>query len=91
MDILDYSRKLEQEKKKQIKIFVVIAIVVAFFMFAIGFYVSYVFNNNNKDSGGKDKFNTIYSILSEDWYYGKYDDNIEKTLIEILYMHIMKL
>lgn len=82
MDILDYSKKLEEEKKKQKKIFIVIALVIAFFAFSIGFYLSYVFNYDEKNANDKNKFDTIYSILSEDWYYGKYDENIEKTLID---------
>lgn len=82
MDVLDYSRKLEEERKKQRKIFVLIALLVSLFMFSLGFYLSYVFNGNTKSDKAKDKFNTIYSILSEDWYYGKYDENIEKTLID---------
>lgn len=82
MEILDYSRKLEEEKKKQRKIFILIASFITIFAFSIGFYASYVFNDNNKANIGTDKLSTIYSILSEDWYYGKYDDNIEKTLID---------
>lgn len=82
MDILDYSKKLEEERKKQRKIFILIAILISLFMFSLGFYLSYAFNENNKSNKAKDKFNTVYSILSEDWYYGKYDENIEKTLID---------
>lgn len=81
-DIIDYSKKLEQVTKKQRKIFIVIAIVVAFFAFSIGFYISYAFNENSNSDKGKDKFDTIYSVLKEEWYYGKDDQNIEKTLID---------
>ena len=81
-DIVDYSKKLKEGTKKQRKIFIVICLVVAFFTFSIGFYVSYAFNNDNKSTDAKNKFDTIYSILSEEWYYGKDNENIEKTLID---------
>ena len=81
-DIVDYSKKLDEETKKQKKIFIVICSLVAFFAFAIGFYASYAFNYDSERENAKNKFDTIYSILSEEWYYGKYDDNIEKTLID---------
>lgn len=80
-DIVDYSKKLNEETSKLKKVFLVICIICAIFSFSIGFYLSYVFNHNeeNKD---KTKLDAIYEILSNEWYYGKEDENIEKTLID---------
>ena len=81
-DILDYSKKLNEEKKRLKKIFIIVCIIAVFFAFSIGFYVSYAFNENNKKNSDMTKFDTIYSILKDEWYYGKDNDNIEKTLID---------
>ncbi len=81
-DIVDYSKKLKEETTRQKNIFIVIGSLIAFFTFAIGFYVSYLINVGNKDLSAKNKFDTIYSILSEEWYYGKNDENLEKNLID---------
>ena len=81
-DIVDYSKKLDIEKKKQKKLFVIIGIVVAFLSFSIGFYASYAFNNFSSKEGYKNKFDEIYDILTEEWYYGKDYENLEKDLID---------
>lgn len=81
-DILDYSKKLNEEKKKQKKIFIILCLTVALFAFSIGFYASYLFNKSGENNGSKSKFDTIYSILKDEWYYGKDDQYIEKTLID---------
>lgn len=81
-DIVDYSKKLKEETNKQKKIFIIVCLVVSIFAFSIGFYASYLINNNRKSSDARDKFDTIYSILKDEWYYGKDDENIEKTLID---------
>ena len=81
-DIVDYSKKLDLEIKKQRKIFLIIGLVVTFVAFSIGFYASYAFNNSNSSKGYKNKWETIYEVLKEDWYYGIEDENIEKTLID---------
>ena len=84
-DIVDYSKKLSEETKKLKKTFIILCVIVAFFAFAIGFYASYVFNEGNKSSKEKDKLDAMYSILSEEWYYGKYDGNVKDTLIDTVY------
>ena len=81
-DIIDYSKRLKEETKKQKNLFIGICLIAVFFAFSIGFYVSYAFNKNNKSSGNMSKFDTIYSILKDEWYYGIDDQNIEKTLID---------
>lgn len=81
-DIIDYSRKLKEEQKKQKKIIIVISLVVAFVAFSIGFYASYAFNSSSNNGKYKDKFNTIYDILKDEWYYGKENENLEKNLID---------
>lgn len=81
-DIVDYSKKLDEEVKKQKKKFIIISLVVAIFTFSIGFYASYVFNDSKESEPYKDKLNEIYNILKDEWYYGKEDENIEKTLID---------
>lgn len=81
-DIVEYSRKLKEETKKQKKIFIIICVVSVFLSFSLGFYLSYVFNNKSEDSGYKNKFDYIYSVLKDDWYYGIDDEHIEKTLID---------
>lgn len=80
-DIVDYSRRLKEETKKQKKFFIIICIIVVILSFSIGFYASYAFNHNeeNKD---KTKLDMIYEILKDEWYYGKEDENIEKSLID---------
>ena len=80
-DILDYSRKLREETSKLKKFFVVICIIVSIFSFSIGFYLSYVFNKDTENKN-QTKLDAIYDILSNEWYYGKEDENIEKTLID---------
>lgn len=81
-DIVDYSKKLNEELKKQKKIFIIVCLIVAFLTFSIGFYASYAFNNSNDKNNYKNKLDTVYSVLKEEWYYGKEDDNLEKTLID---------
>ncbi len=81
-DILDYSKKLKEETRKQKKIYIIVCLVVTFVAFSIGFYVSYAFNNSNRNDGYKNKLDTIYSVLKDEWYYGKEDENIDKTLID---------
>ena len=81
-DIVDYSKKLDTEIKKQRKIFLVIGLVVAFVAFSIGFYASYAFNSSESSKGYKNKWETIYEVLKDEWYYGIDDENIEKTLID---------
>ena len=81
-DIVDYSKKLDEECKKQRKNFIIIAIIAAFVAFSVGFYASYVLNKNSNEEGYKGKFDTIYSVLKDEWYYGIDDENIERTLID---------
>jgi len=81
-DIVDYSKRLKEETKKQKKIFIIACLIITFFAFSIGFYVSYAFNEGGKNSSARNKFDKIYSILKDEWYYGKDDQNIEKTLID---------
>ena len=81
-DMVDYSKKLNEETKKQKKFWIIVCSVVAFLTFSIGFYASYAFNNSSSNNRDKDKWETIYSILKDDWYYGIDDENIEKTLID---------
>jgi len=81
-DIVDYSRKLKEETRKQRNTFIIICLIVAFFTFSIGFYVSYALNNDYRSTNSKNKFDTIYSILSEEWYYGKDIENLDKLLID---------
>jgi carboxyl-terminal processing protease len=80
-DVVDYSKKLKEEMKKQKKVYIIICLIVTFLAFSIGFYASYAFNNSN-NNGYKGKLDTIYSILKDEWYYGIDDENIEKTLID---------
>lgn len=79
-DIVDYSRKLKEETSKLKKILIIICIICAILSFSIGFYLSYVFNNSD-ESKNRDKFDTIYEILKDEWYYGKEDENIDDTLL----------
>lgn len=81
-DIVDYTKKLKEETKKQKKLYLIIGTVVSFLAFSIGFYASYAFNHSNRDSGYKNKLDDIYEILKDEWYYGIEDENIEKTLID---------
>lgn len=81
-DIVDYSRKLKEESKKQKKIWIIVCVAIAFFAFSIGFYASYAFNSNNRQNNYKSKFDTIYSILKDEWYYGIDEENIERQLID---------
>ena len=81
-DIVDYSKKLQEEKNKQKKNFIIISVVVAFLAFCIGFYASYAFNNSSYKGSHKDKLNTVYEILTEEWYYGKDYEDLEKGLID---------
>ena len=81
-DIIDYSRKLNEEQKKQKKVLVIVSLVVAFLAFSIGFYASYAFNNSSTSGKHKDKFNAIYDILADEWYYGSDYENLEKNLID---------
>ena len=81
-DILDYSKKLEEETKKQKKLYIIVCMIATFLAFSIGFYASYVINTSNKSDDYKNKLDTIYSILKDEWYYGKEDKNIDKTLID---------
>lgn len=81
-DIVDYSKRLDEEVKKQKKKFIIIAVIVSILTFSIGFYASYVFNTSKEDEPYKDKLNEIYNILKDEWYYGKEDEHIEKTLID---------
>lgn len=81
-DIVDYSKKLAEETKKQKKTWIIVCFVVAFVTFSIGFYASYIFNNSNVDSSYKNKFENIYDILKDEWYYGVEDENIDETLID---------
>ena len=81
-DIVDYSKKLNEEIKKQRKTYIIICLVIAFLTFSIGFYASYAFNNSNNANDPKNKFDTIYDILKEEWYYGIEDENIDQTLID---------
>ena len=37
-DIIDYSKKLNEEQKKQKKLLIVVSLVVAFLSFSIGFF-----------------------------------------------------
>lgn len=81
-DIVDYSKKLKEEKNKQKKIFIMICILCVIFSFSIGFYLSYAFNKNNTNSNYKNKFDAIYSVMKDEWYYGINDSQIEKTLLD---------
>jgi len=81
-DIVDYSRKLKEETKKQKKFWIIVCSIIAFLTFSIGFYASYAFNSSSSNNRDKDKWETIYSILKDEWYYGIEDENIEKTLID---------
>ena len=81
-DIVDYSKKLNSEIKKIKKICLIVGIIGLFLSFSIGFYASYAFNNSKKNNGYEDKFDEIYSILKDEWYYGVDDEHIEKTLID---------
>ncbi len=80
-DIVDYSKKLKEESKKFKKILIIAIVVVTIFAFSFGFYVSYSIKDN-EDSDYSSKLDTIYEILKDEWYYGKEDENIEKTLID---------
>ena len=81
-DIVDYSKKLKEEVNKTKKICIIIGLIVTFISFSIGFYASYVFNNSSSKTDYKNKLDTIYSVLKDEWYYGIDDKNIEKTLID---------
>ena len=81
-DVVDYSKKLNEETKKQRRLFIIICLVVSFLAFSIGFYASYVFNNSSKGNDYSNKLDTIYEVLKDEWYYGIEDENIEKTLID---------
>ena len=60
-DVVDYSRKLNEERKKQKKFWLIVALIVTIISFSIGFYASYVFNDNEKENGYRNKLDTIYS------------------------------
>ena len=49
-DIVDYSKKLKEEKNKQKKILIVACALCIIFSFSVGFYLSYAFNKNNEHS-----------------------------------------
>lgn len=81
-DIVDYSKKLKEEKNKQKKILIVACILCVIFSFSVGFYLSYAFNKDNKNNTYKNKFDSIYSVMKNEWYYGINDNQIEKTLLD---------
>jgi len=80
-DIVDYSKKLKEECKKQKKIWITVSLVVAFLSFSVGFYASYAFNNSHSNNSYKNKWETVYEVLKDEWYYGKEDENIDDTLL----------
>lgn len=80
-DIVEYSKKLKKETDKLKKILITICIVCSIFSFSIGFYLSYVFNHS-QESKNRTKFDAIYDILRNEWYYGKEDEHIDDTLLD---------
>lgn len=80
-DIVEYSKKLKKETDKLKKTLITICIVCCVFAFSIGFYLSYVFNHS-QESKNRTKFDAIYDLLRNEWYYGKEDENIDDTLLD---------
>lgn len=81
-DIVDYSKKLNEEKRKHKKILIITSILCVIFSFSIGFYLSYIVNDNDVNNNYKNKFDAIYEVMKDEWYYGINDGQIEKTLID---------
>lgn len=81
-DIVDYSKKLDEETKKTKKFWIIVCVISVLLSFSVGFYISYVFNSSKKDNENMTKLEEIYGILKDDWYYGTEYENIEKTLID---------
>lgn len=81
-DIVDYSKKLNEQTNKFKKITIIISAIILVFSFSIGYYVAYRINTDESKEKTQVKFNTIYDILKNEWYYGKDDDNIENTLLD---------
>lgn len=80
-DVVEYSRKLKEKENKFKKTLIIVSIICAVFSFSIGFYLSYVFNHNETNKN-RTKFDEIYDILANEWYYGKEDEDIDNTLLD---------
>lgn len=80
-DVVEYSRKLKEKENKFKKILIIVCVISAIFSFSIGFYLSYVVNHKEANKN-RTKFDEIYNILANEWYYGKEDNDIENTLLD---------
>lgn len=78
--------EIEAEKKRTRKRFLIILCCILCFAAGFGLssfgHISMSNAKTNSDSGNTEKFNEIYNIMKNDWYFGKDIENLNEFLLD---------